>query len=152
MTFMTLAEDTHVSTDPRHAAAMAIVRRYVLISAGAGLITVPVLDVTALAGIHIALIKAICEHYNHEFSEHTARNILIALAASVVPGVFGSMLGRRALRALPFITPVLGLATMSASSAFVSYGLGVVFIRHFEAGGTLDTFDVDALHRLFTRT
>jgi uncharacterized protein (DUF697 family) len=149
---MSLLPDTQVSTDPRHADAMSIVQRYVLISAGAGLITVPVLDVTALAGIHIALIKAITEHYGQQFSEHAARNILIALGASLIPGAFGSMLGRRALRALPYVTPVLGLASMSAFSAFVSYALGTVFVRHFEAGGTLDTFDVQHLHRLFKRT
>jgi len=36
---------------------MKMVHRYVLISAGAGLITVPIIDVSALAGVHVALIK-----------------------------------------------------------------------------------------------
>ena len=136
----------------RRPGAMRIVHRYVAVSAVAGLITVPVLDVAALGGVHISLIKQLTDYYGAEFSEHTARNILIAIAASLVPGAIGSVLGRKALRALPFITYGAGLFTMSAFSAGVSYGLGLVFIRHFEGGGTLDSFNPEHLHRFFSRT
>ena len=128
---------------------MKIVHRYVLLSAAAGLVTVPLLDVAALGGLHVALIKEITEYFGAEFAEHTARNIVIAIVASLIPGSIGSVIGRRVLRALPFMTHGLGLATMSTFSAAVSYGLGVLFIRHFEAGGTLDSFNVENLHRLF---
>lgn len=149
---MSAERETRDSTGDLHAGAMTIVRKYALISAGAGLITVPVVDVTALAGVHLALIKAITEHYREEFSERTARTIVIAIGASLVPGALGSILGRRALRTLPFVTPVLGLATLSAFSAFVSYALGTIFVRHFDAGGTLHDFDIEHLHRVFRRS
>ncbi|MDE3156418.1 MAG: DUF697 domain-containing protein [Acidobacteriota bacterium] len=128
---------------------MKIVWRYVAISSGAGLIQVPVLDVSALAGVHVALIKALADYYGVEFSHHTAKAILIAIGAGLVPGAIGSVLGRRALAAIPFLTPVGGLLTMSAFSAVVSWGLGRIFIRHFEAGGTLADFDVKHLHDMF---
>lgn len=137
---------------PDRAGAMKIVHRYVATSAVAGLITLPVIDVAALGGVHIALIKELTGYYGAEFSEHTARNIVIAITASLVPGAIGSVLGRKALRMLPFISHGAGLLTMSAFSAAVSYGLGMVFIRHFEGGGTLDSFNVDHLHHVFKRT
>jgi uncharacterized protein (DUF697 family) len=149
---MTAPVDTQGSTGRARADAMKIVRRYVVISAGAGLINVPILDVSALAGVHIALIKEITEYYSHEFSEHTAKSVLIAIGASLIPGSLGSILGRRLLHALPFITPGIGFAGMSACSALVSYGLGTMFIRHFEAGGTLLDFDVEHLHLAFSRS
>jgi uncharacterized protein (DUF697 family) len=136
----------------RRASAMKIVRRYVLISAGAGLITLPVIDVSALAAVHVALIKELTEHYGHEFSEHVARNILIAIGASLIPGSIGSILGRKLLRALPFVDPVSALAAMSGFSAFVSYSLGRVFIEHFERGGTLANFDVEHLHDVLVKS
>jgi len=136
-------------TIPDRAGAMRIVHRYVGVSAVTGLISVPVLDVAALGGVHVALIKDLTEYYGREFSEHAARNIVIAITASLIPGTVGSVLGRRALQALPFITHGAGLLIMSASSAAVSYGLGHVFIRHYEAGGTLDSFDLKNLHRIF---
>ena len=107
------------------------------------------LDVAALGALHVALIREITEYFGAEFSEHAARNIVIAIAAGLIPGSIGSAIGRKVLQALPFMTHGLGLATMSAFSAGVSYGLGVLFIRHFEAGGTLDSFNVEDLHRLF---
>jgi uncharacterized protein (DUF697 family) len=130
---------------------MKIVRRYVLISAGAGLITLPIIDVSALAAVHVALIKELTEHYSHEFSEHVARNILIAIGASLLPGSIGSILGRKLLRALPFIDPVTALAAMSGFSACVSYSLGRIFIEHFEKGGTLENFDVEHLHAVLIK-
>jgi len=131
---------------------MTIVRRYVATSAVAGLITVPVIDVAALGGVHIALIKQLTEYYGAEFSEHTARNIVIAIVATIIPGTIASVLGAKALLVLPFVSHAAGLLTMSAFSAAVSYGLGLVFIRHFEAGGTLDSFDVENLHHVFRNT
>ena len=143
---------SEITPDQRRATAMSIVHRYVLISAAAGVITVPVLDVAALGTVHVALIKEITEYYGDEFSEHAARNILIAIGASLVPGSIGSVIGRRVLRALPFVTPGLGLATMSAFSAMVSYTLGTVFVRHYEAGGTLNSFNLENLHKLLPGT
>jgi uncharacterized protein (DUF697 family) len=132
----------------RRERAMQIVHRYVLISAAAGAVSVPLLDVAALGAVHVALIKALTEHYGASFSEHAARNILIAIGVSLIPGSFGSVVASRVLRALPLVTHGIGLAAMSAASAAVSFSLGVVFVRHFELGGTLDTFDVANLHRV----
>jgi uncharacterized protein (DUF697 family) len=133
----------------RRSGAMRIVHRYTMISAAAGVLTVPVLDVAALGVVHIALIKKITEYYGVEFSEHGARNILIAIGVSLVPGSIGSVLSRKALQILPFVTPGIGLATMSAFSAGLSYSLGAAFVRHYESGGTLAGFDLDTLHGTF---
>ncbi|MEP7308323.1 MAG: DUF697 domain-containing protein [Acidobacteriota bacterium] len=131
--------------------AMRIVHRYVGVSAVAGLITVPALDVVALGSVHVALIKELTDYYGAEFSEHTARNILIAIMAGLVPGAIGSSFGRKLLSALPFVAHGAGLLVMSGFSAGVSYALGNIFIRHFEAGGTLDSFNPENLHQIFSR-
>jgi uncharacterized protein (DUF697 family) len=80
-----------LETDPGAAAvakrpgAMRIVHRYAGMSAIAGLITLPVLDVATLGGVHISLIKELTGHYGAEFSEHAARNITIAVAVGAWP-------------------------------------------------------------------
>ena len=134
----------------RETKAMAVVRRYMAISAGAALIPFAVVDVAALAGVHISLIKEICDRYGVEFSEHTARNILIAIMAGLVPASFGSVIGRKVLRILPWATHAVGLAAMAAFSAGVSYVIGRIFIRHFETGGTLLDFNIEHLHDLLS--
>jgi uncharacterized protein (DUF697 family) len=130
---------------------MQIVYRYMAASAGAALIPVVPLDVVVLAGIHVSLIKRLCDHYDVAFSEHTARNLLIAVVGSIIPGAIGSVMGRKILGMMPTATGVLGWTLMSASSAVFSYGIGKLFIHHFEAGGTLLSFDPDRLHHAFFR-
>jgi len=133
------------------ASAMKIVYRYMAVSAGAALIPVPGVDTAILAGVHVALIKQLCDHYSVDFSEHTARNVLIAVAGSIVPGTIGSVVSRKFLRVLPSAARVFGWALMSASSAAFSYGIGRLFIHHFESGGTLPSFDTRGLHKVFHR-
>ena len=134
--------------DPRRIQAMRIVYRYMGISAGAALIPFAGVDVAALAGIHIALIKELCEHYDVDFTEHTARNVLIGVAASIVPGTIGSILGRKFLGMLPAANAVFGWTLMSAGSAAFSYSIGRLFIEHFEGGGTLLSLDHKRHHTL----
>lgn len=131
--------------DVRHDGALHIVNQYAVASAGAGLIPIPGVDVTVLAGIHLALIKKLCEHYGESFADHAARNIVIAVGVSLVPGTIGSAVSRPILGSLPRL---LGPLVMSASSAAVSYALGRVIMAHFEGGGTLASFDVKDLHKL----
>jgi len=130
---------------------MRIVYRYVAVSAGAGFIPIIGLDVAILAGIHVSLIKRLCEHYDVEFSEHTARNLLIAVVGSIIPGTAGSLLSSKVLGALPRAIHPFGGMLMSASSAAFSFGIGKLFVRHFESGGTLLSFDPARLHDLRDR-
>ena len=127
---------------------MRIVHRYMAMSAGAALIPFAGVDVAALAGIHIGLIKELCEHYDVDFTEHTARNVLIGVAGSVIPGTVGSILGRKILGMLPVGSALFGWGLMSAGSAAFSYGIGRLFIEHFEGGGTLLSLDHRRMHTL----
>jgi uncharacterized protein (DUF697 family) len=136
-------------TKPHDPAAMTIVYRYMAVSAGAALIPIPGADIAVLAGIHVSLIKRLCEHYKVDFSEHTARNILIAVLGSVIPGTVGSAVGRKVLHLLSPTARVFGWGVMSASSAVFSYGIGMLFIHHFESGGDLLSFDARRLHEVF---
>jgi uncharacterized protein (DUF697 family) len=136
----------------RESGAMKIVRRYMLFSFGAAMIPAAPLDTVVLAGVHVVLIKKICEHYGVEFSDHAARNILIAILGSLIPGSIGSVVGKKMFRMLPLAMHAAGFVAMAGFSAAVSYGIGKIFIRHFESGGTLLDFNLDKLHRLFAST
>ena len=152
METMTTQPDERPSSDNRRAGAMALVHRYVIVSAGAALIPVPVVDTVALAAVHVELIRQITHYYGKDFSEHAARNLLIAIGTSLIPGSLGSVVSRRVIRALPLVAHGFAIAAMSAFSALVSYALGTLFVEHYESGGTLQTFDVERLHRVFSRS
>lgn len=130
----------------RHTQATQIVHKYMALSGGAALIPIPLVDVTALAGLHIALIKQLSDLYAVEFSEHTARNIVIAILGSIIPGSVTSLIGNQILLLLSLPTRILSALGLAAFSAVVAYAIGTMFIRHFEAGGTLLDFDLERLH------
>jgi uncharacterized protein (DUF697 family) len=132
--------------EDRRPEAMKIVHRYMAFSAGAALIPFTGFDVAALAGIHVALIKELCDHYDVDFTEHTARNVLIGVAGSIVPGTVGSIVGKKILGMLPVASAMFGWTLMSAGSAAFSYAIGRLFIEHFEGGGTLLSFDHHRMH------
>lgn len=140
-----LMNELEAAHPDKNSGALHIVRRYAAVSAGIGLIPIPGVDVTAVAGVHIALIKALTEHYGESFSDHAARNIVIAIGVSLVPATLGSVATRRILGAVPF---GIGSLTGSITSAAASYALGRVIMAHFENGGTLDSFDVKDLNKL----
>jgi uncharacterized protein (DUF697 family) len=142
---MTDATDGLDTTQARHDAALQIVRRYVWASAAIGIVPLPGLDVTMTAGVHIALIKALTEHYGSTFSDHAARNIVFAIGASLLPATIGSVASRRLLKILP---PGVGTIAQMASAGAASYALGRVMMAHFETGGTLDSFDAKNLGKL----
>ena len=133
----------------RESAAMQIVYRYMAVSAGVALIPIAAVDVIALAGVHVSLIKRLCDHYEVDFSQHAARNILIGVLGSIIPGTVGSIVGRKVLGILPLAAAATGWVLMSASSVVFSYGIGRLFIRHFEAGGTLLNLDPKRMHHVF---
>lgn len=134
-----------VDTGARHDAAMQLIRRYVVACAAVGIIPIPGVDATILAGIHVKLIKALTEHYGESFSDNAARNVMLAVAASLVPATIGSLATRRLVKLLP---PGVGTIAQMGTSGFASYALGRVMMAHFETGGTLDSFDPKNLNKL----
>jgi uncharacterized protein (DUF697 family) len=127
--------------------ALSILKRYTLVSGGAGLITAPFLGMAALTGLHLSMIRDLSHLYEVEFSKDSARGILLALGAAFVPGWLGGVLERSLLKRLPGITGVFGWVAMAGLSAVVTYGLGKVMIEHFESGGTLKDVDMERLHQ-----
>ncbi len=145
---MASSDPAAVDRPARLAGALRIVHRYAAISAATGaVIHAPLLDVAALGGIHVSLIRDLTHHYGDQFSEQAARSIVVAIGASLLPGTFGTIVSHKLLGLLPFITPGAGMLVMSTASAVTSYALGMIFVRHFEGDGTLASFNLDSLHR-----
>lgn len=139
---------------PRAVAAERVVSRYTMWAAGAGLIPVPGLDVTAVAGVQVKMVYELAKLYDVAFTEARAKSLVGALASSVVSynlamgthGTFGVL-----VKAVPVVGPLLSLSVMPALSSATTYAVGKVFIQHFEAGGTLLSFEPERMREHFRR-
>ncbi len=123
-----------------HAEAEGVVKTGVIGAMAVGVIPVPVVDIVGVTGVSLNMLKSLSEVYEVPFSESLGRAALVALLPSLVPvalvGGAGSL-----IKALPGLGTVAGTGGVSVVSGAVTYAVGHVFIKHFEAGGTVADFN-----------
>lgn len=131
----------------RHARAWQVVDRHALYAAAAGLVPVPVIDVAAIAGVQVAMVRSLAKAYEIQFNRERSKAIVTALIGGVVPTAAGRGVLKVLAMAVPIAGTVFSLTTVSAFASMVTHAVGHRFITHFESGGTIDDIDVDASRR-----
>ena len=115
-----------------------------MLSGAAGLVPVPVVDVAAVAGVQLQMLRRLSEIYEVPFSDNMGKSIIASLAGSVIPASTATTatIGLASLvKGLPGVGTVIGALTMPVFSAGSTYIIGKVFIQHFASGGTLLDFN-----------
>jgi len=135
------AETTDESRDE---AASNLVDRFSLWSGAAGLIPVPLVDIAAVGGVQIQMLRRLSEIYGVPFSDNRGKSIIASLAGSVLPASTATTTGMgiaSALKIVPGVGTVISALTMPVFSAGATWVIGKVFIQHFASGGTLLDFN-----------
>ena len=129
--------------------AEEITEKYRRWSFVAGVVPVPAADIAAVSAVNLKMLSDLSEHYGVEFSESRAKKIVGALLGGVVPTVFAAGYVGSAIKAVPGIGTVLGAFTMPVFAAAATTGLGKIFTRHFEQGGTLEDLEPEQVEESF---
>jgi uncharacterized protein (DUF697 family) len=131
--------------DERMAEAMSIVRRSSAWSAAAGLIPLPIVDIGAIAGVQVKMIRDMAKVYDVEFNELRAKTLTSALAGGVLPYLLtmGSGFAFSFMKAIPIVGTALGLVAMPGFASASTYAVGKVFAQHLAGGGSLLDFDAE---------
>ncbi len=116
--------------------ALQLVRKYMLWSAGAGLVPIPLFDMLAGVAVQSRMVKKLCTLYGLNYSEQRAKSVV----ASLITGIYTGLIAGSMIRLIP-IVGLVSLAAIPAASGALTYAVGRVFIQHFECGGTLLDFD-----------
>ena len=132
-----LAETTDAVRDER---ASQLVDRLSLWSGAAGLIPLPLVDMAAVGGVQLYMLRRLSEIYEIPFSENRGKSILTSLAGAMAPASVATATGSF-IKGLPGIGTVIGALTMPVASAGATWVIGKVFIQHFASGGTLLDFN-----------
>jgi uncharacterized protein (DUF697 family) len=133
-------ETTESSPEGRRASAVKLVERFSLWSGAAGLIPVPLVDLAAVGGVQIQMLRRISQIYNVPFSENRGKALIASLAGSMIPA--SSVLGTTSIiKGVPVVGTVVCAIAMPALSAGATYAIGMAFIEHFASGGTLLDFN-----------
>jgi uncharacterized protein (DUF697 family) len=124
----------------RRRRAQRVVYRYMAFSGVAGLVPLPAVDVATVTGVQVKMLHALSKVYDVPFNASLARQIVLALlggGGSVVLAVPAAS----AAKAVPVVGTAASFVLSPTFATASCYAVGRAFISHFEAGGTLETFD-----------
>jgi len=124
--------------------ALTIVRKYTLVSAGVGIVPLPLIDMAAMLALQMLMVRKLAKLYDIPFAEQRVK----AAVAGLIGGFDAGYLGYGALKMIP-VFGIFSYAAMPAINAAISYAVGRVFIQHFEAGGTFLDFDPKKVRAYF---
>src|SRR5271168_4207319 len=127
-------------TESRNEVATKLVDRFAIWSGVAGLVPIPVVDLLAVGGLQVQMLRRLSQIYDVEFSENRGKAVIAALAGSMIPATSG-IGAASALKFVPVIGTIAAIFVMPVLSAGASYAIGKAFIQHFESGGTLLDFN-----------
>jgi uncharacterized protein (DUF697 family) len=136
--------DATMTIERRDELASQLVDRFSLWSGAAGLIPLPLVDVAAVGGVQLQMLRRLSEIYGVPFSENRGKSILASLAGALIPAstATSTAVGFSSLiKGLPGVGTAIGALSMPVFSAAATYIIGKVFIQHFASGGTLLDFN-----------
>ena len=139
-----------MTDSPRDELASHLVDRLSLWSGAAGLIPVPLVDMAAVGGVQLHMLRRLSQIYGVPFSENRGKSILTSLVGAVIPASAATTTASL-MKGLPVIGTAIGVLTMPVVSAGATWVIGKVFIQHFASGGTLLDFNLPD-YRGFIRT
>jgi uncharacterized protein (DUF697 family) len=133
-------EHTAASAEENAELAVKLVNRFAVWAGVAGLIPVPVVDVVAVGGLQLQMLRRISQLYDVPFSDNRGKALIASLGGALIPA--SSTLGAAsALKAIPIVGTLTSGFVMPVLSAGATYAIGKAFIEHFASGGTLLDFN-----------
>jgi uncharacterized protein (DUF697 family) len=134
-------EKVHEATSAENTElASKLVNRFAVWSGVAGLIPLPVVDIVAVGGLQLQMLRRISQLYDVPFTENRGKALIASLAGALIPASSG-MGAASALKAVPLFGTLASGFVMPVLSAGATYAIGKAFIEHFSTGGTLLDFN-----------
>jgi uncharacterized protein (DUF697 family) len=118
-------------TGSRRGQAQKIVSRHRLYAAMGGLAPLPVMNVAGVTAVILRMVKALSRLYGVPFERDRTRAMVIGLMGGAVPTGLATATTSTLVLVIPTVG-LVGLAISSLTAATFTYGIGLVFIDHFE--------------------
>lgn len=125
-------------------------RNHVIGSMGVGLIPMPMVDLVALTGVQLNMLRKLAKKYDVPFSQDKVKNLLGALIGGGIPVTFSSVFASL-IKSVPVVGQTTGALAMPILAGATTYAVGKVFTQHFASGGTFLNFDPDAVKEYYEK-
>lgn len=140
-----------VEPGDRSSRAQQVVQRNVYWAMGAGVLPLPAIDIVAITGVQLKMLRELSSIYERPFREGVAKKAVASLLTGIGGVSIGSVLGASLLKFIPVIGQSLGVVSVPIISGMLTHAVGRTFIMHFEAGGTVLDFDAKNMREYFKK-
>jgi uncharacterized protein (DUF697 family) len=137
------AAQTPDAINDREKDAGLLVDQYSRYAAAAGLVPVPIVDMVAITGVQVSMLRALAGLYGVPFSQERGRAVVASLLGGLMPTLAGHQILATVAQRLTVVGTLFGMVSLSGFAVAATYAVGRVFTAHFESGGTLLDIDVD---------
>jgi uncharacterized protein (DUF697 family) len=118
--------------------ADSLIKEHMLAACAVSIVPVPVLDMAAIAGVQMNMVRKLAALYGKSFSESPVRSAIVGLAGGMFGESAALIAGASFAKLVPGVGSMLGMVTMPVVVGATTYAVGRVFLRHFEQGGSVD--------------
>ncbi len=115
-------------------------KNHILASMGVGLVPIPLVDLVALIGVQLDMIRTVAKEYDVPFRRDIGKSVITTLLGGFIPVALGGTLASL-IKCIPLIGQTTGAVTMPVISGASTYAIYKVFVQHFESGGTFLDLD-----------
>jgi uncharacterized protein (DUF697 family) len=129
-----------MKSDERSEQASKLVDRFAIWSGVAGLLPIPVVDLVAVAGLQLQMLRRISQIYEVPFAENRGKALISSLVGAMIPTSSGLGMAD-ALKVIPVVGTLISACVTPVLAAGATYAIGRVFIQHFASGGNLLDFN-----------
>jgi uncharacterized protein (DUF697 family) len=134
------ATESVVTEEGREERLEKLSKHHILASMGVGLVPLPLVDMAALMGIQLNLIRKLSAEYGILFKQDLGKSIISSLLGGILPMTVGIGIASL-IKFIPLIGYTTAAVTMPVMTGASTYAIYKVFVQHFEAGGTFLDLD-----------
>jgi uncharacterized protein (DUF697 family) len=121
--------------------ALHSIKNHAITAMGVGIVPIPGLDLIALTGVQLSLLRKIGGLYGFTLSDERGKKLLASVLSGYLPLVIAGPVSS-VLKFIPGLGIAAGVLAQSTLAGAATYAVGKLFLQHFESGGTL--LDVDS--------
>jgi uncharacterized protein (DUF697 family) len=125
--------------ESREQTASKLIENFSMWAGTAGVIPIPVVDLAAIGGLQLQMVRRLSEIYDVPFSANRGKALIASLAGASI-STSSAMGAASVLKAIPFIGTVVAAFALPALSGSATYAIGKAFMQHFASGGTFLDF------------
>jgi uncharacterized protein (DUF697 family) len=114
-------------------------------SVAASVIPVPNLDLVAIAAVQANMVGEIAKLYGSTLPKQAVKATVSVLLGTLAPVGATSVVVSSTVKYFPGYGSIIGGVSLAGFAAASTYAIGKVFVGHFENGGTLADFNVNAI-------